>query len=388
MSAAAARLALQKLLGFAESATIRGARARGLVFASFAAYRLDSVQALEAVHTELAAAERAGAIAIEWDRRAGDRGQVTRIDVVDAEILAGILGVTPHWRQLEQARAALAPWLGRWSIDWLLRQWADGKSPRERGPEAALAFVEAAWILDALAAGGDRISMRRLSAQLFGDSKRIEARAVELDLLTRSDDGPARSDQALFSEIGLLHYPLPFLIAGEQCCAILDADQRQAIPKPYLGFDPAIIQGVVFDGGYVLSVENLTTFNELSRGQAGRLRGLLLYTGGMPGPAWTRAYACSIRTAQTPIYHWGDTDVGGIRVLAKLDAMARTVGKTVQPWQMGVPPAEVRKPLGEREVGYMRKVCGLHHWHALGELIGNHRAAIEQEAQELVLPPA
>lgn len=381
------RQALEKLLSSAEGAQARGGKARGLIFLGkgFPQYQVDTVDVLNEIHATLAAAERAGAITITWSRRSGDRGQVERIDLVDADRLAQHLGLVPHWRQVETARTLLVPWLGKWTVDWLLAQWAERKAPRERGPDAAAQFVEALRTLDALASGDDKVSMRRLSAKLFGDSKRIESRTVELDLLTRSDDGPARSDQELFGELGLLYYPQPFLMAAEGGFALLNGGARQSLLKPYVGVDPDVIVGMVLQGRYVLSVENLTTFHELARGPQ-PIQGLLLYTAGTPGPAWLRAYRAVLASTDVPILHWGDTDVGGVRVLARLSSVARLSGKAVRPWRMGTQSERSRRALTDREVDYIERICLDNGWDELAHAVRAARAAIEQESQNLSLP--
>ena len=72
-----ARAALEKLLQKAERAWARqGERACALLFsdASFPEYlSIPSRADKDVVHAELRNAEREGAIAIEWDRRAGAR---------------------------------------------------------------------------------------------------------------------------------------------------------------------------------------------------------------------------------------------------------------------------------------------------------------------------
>src|SRR5690606_6387509 len=116
------------------------------------------------------------------------------------------------------------------------------------------------------------------------------------------------------------------------------------LPARWLGFPVDAVSGISTPVRALLSIENLASFHE-----AAALRGdapvLLLYTGGMPSPAWRNAYARLLDglPATAALYHWGDIDVGGFRIAAKLAEQAGTRSRVLHPWMMAPDelPAEV-----------------------------------------------
>lgn len=393
MSAELARSALRKLLKGAESASIRGSSPRGLPFSegSFPEYlKHRPVSELTDLHNELLAAERKEAIRIEWDRRSGDRGQVTRIDLRDAEKLALFLGVVPLWTQLSTARESLQPWVHRPQVAALLAAWTAGKRPRERGPEDLNSFVQALKVIDEVEGqmDGPPIAVRRMSARLFQDSKRIEALGVELDLLTKSDDGPVRSTDEIYSELGLQRFPQPFFMASASGGAYrLSSGMFRDVEVPYSAPDPETIRGFKFSGRYVLSVENLTIFQELARGLGGPIDGLILYSAGMPSPRWLETYKRVISDANPDqVLHWGDPDVGGIRAMRNIALAARSVGYELKPFAMDEEVSGHRKEFKSAEISYVERVCTEFGWLSVANAISKNKGAVEQESQQPQLP--
>ena len=152
------------------------------------------------------------------------------------------------------------------------------------------------------------------------DSKRIEKLVPIIDLLTATEgDSIARHPEAVLAFIGLKKYPIPFLVAGVGALILKDQSggtTTAPVPYPYVGYEPRVIRGYVGSPSYVLSVENLTTFHELANNRAGKVAGLIVYTGGFPSPSGIKAYqfVTSEVPPSTPIYHWGDTDLSGFRI--------------------------------------------------------------------------
>jgi hypothetical protein len=71
------------------------------------------------------------------------------------------------------------------------------------------------------------------------------------------------------------------------------------------------------DGSAVVTVENSTSFSEFITAKPASM--LAIYTGGFAGPAVVGMLS-KIRAArpELPFFHWGDLDVGGLRILAHL----------------------------------------------------------------------
>lgn len=393
-----AREVLTRLLSRAEKASFRDRAIRDLVFseATVPEYlALPGFAQREEVHLELLEAQRQGAISVIWDPRAGDRGQVARVTLVDRDTLAGFLGVTPVWTALAHARAALTVWGQRPAVEWLLRSWEAGKTPRGRGPDEASKFVEALRVIERCEqerTNGYQIdkSLRRFSTDLFGDSKRIDALAVELDLLTRADfsDG-SRSFEEVCASLGLAVHPQPFLMSGPGITVRIADGHTVKVLDPYLALAPQSIAGIDLGAcRKVLTVENLDTYHEIALKQSGEFQGLLLYTAGMPSPAWIAAYKRVMASCRTDvqIYHWGDTDTGGVRILTILDDIATEQERKVVPWMMGKRGHTSYQNISGADAKAIAAKATKRGWGEIASHFSTSTDAFEQQSQELLLP--
>ncbi|MDD5299424.1 MAG: DUF2220 family protein [Gallionella sp.] len=392
-----AKLALEKLLQKAERAWARQAEMTcSLVFsdASFPDYlKLPQRADKDVVHAELRNAMRAGAITAEWDRRAGIDGQILRVQLVDAELVAAMLNRLPIWRTFELAENRLQPWRENLSVQAVLAQWRAGKQVKGLSADRVGDFVDGCKVIAACRQlpPSEDMPVRRLSAALFADSKRIEAIAQALDALTiESLDVPGRDIEDILSGLGLVKHPMPVLIAGNGIVELIDGTAIQ-IPAPYIGLAPQSIKNISLsdDDAYVLTVENLTIFNELALGKAGSLHGVVLYTAGMPSPALLRVYRLIMAALKqgSRRFHWGDIDLGGFRIAA---AFARTADSSpLNLWSMDpaeFPSVTARKSLSNDEKREIVRIGEQWGWGQLAQRIYDDGRAIEQEAMHLTLP--
>jgi hypothetical protein len=348
----------------------------------------------ERFHAELMQAQRIGAIAIVWDRRAGPGGQIQRVTLVSLPALASLLELEPTTRKLAQAKAALSPWRTTWpAVQALLDAWHAGRSPRGVSVDALPKIVDAARLLDHCREQQYRdVSERRVSAQLFHDSKRIEALTVVLDLLTAPGDadGDVRHAEVVLAGLGLLKHPSPLLVAGPVQIQTSSPDggvDTSPVLSPYSGYSPRQVVGAVGTPVYLLSVENLTVFHELANGLAGPPQGVVLYTGGYPSPSQLRAYVAIVRSLppEMPLWHWGDTDLGGFRIAGLLAGAID--GQRLRLWNMatyGNDTAGVA--LSTYDLARIDALCARWGWHHAQASVAHHGWRIEQELQSLCLP--
>lgn len=339
---------------------------------------LNGVADFDSFHARIALAERAGAISVERDRHRDDGQRLLRLAVRDMAALARELRIELHGECVARAEALLAPWgcrsgVSRDDASWVmpgcepdrscgnfdqtdasprfpviaevLAAWRAGHKVRGQGPAAAADLADAARGVDALLADvrGERI-LRRASASLFGDSKRLEALTPWLDLLVTGElPSSGLENEQVWAALGLRREPQPLLLAG-QGIVELDDGSRHVLPQRWLGFPVDAVRGIQTDVRALLSIENLASFHEAAA-MRGNAPVLLLYTGGMPSPAWRHAYARLLDglLADAALYHWGDIDLGGFRIAAKLAEQAGARGRVLCPWMMAPDelPAEV-----------------------------------------------
>lgn len=394
-----ARKALEKLLDRAERAWSRKSENAILSLkmseASFKGYlELPSRRETDQFHAAMRAAERAGGIRIEWDKLAGEDGQILRIVLADREALASHLDRTPLWDTCRHAEVRLANFTHE-GAHHLLKEWSQGKRPRGIGPERIDDLVDAVRILDGLTGYvGEDVPVRQYSAKLFNDSKHIEDLVPILDYLTAGEEtsGMARTAEEVLGELGLIRHPQPALIAGLARIIFTNGNVIR-IPSPYLGLAPQSVERIEVDtdARYILTVENYTTFNEICRGMAGPLEGAVLYTAGMPSPSFLTVYKKALANAPANIAlnHWGDIDLGGYRIADVIANTARSMDMPVRLWNMN--PAELAahtawRDLTDKEVGWIRSIAKKHGWNTEFQGVALHRFAYEQEMIGLTLP--
>lgn len=413
-----AKKALEKLLRSAENAAGK-AQASGdslnptrpiqvrFTQASFPDY-LDMPTHAEktSCNSSLRLAERDGAITIEWDPRAGSFEHVQLIRLVDGNALAQVLGAVPRWDATSAAQAAFAPYLPTHPVlQSVLDTWRRGAPVRSTRPgsDAIQDWIDAVRVVNAcLETPKDNrtdIPIRRLSAALFSDSKRIASLAPLIDVLTQGKtNGLPRDEEELFPEIGLVKFPPTLLMAasqGERNRVIVQlTDVSLSIAAPYLGFYPPAIAAIDLPRAPVtlMTIENLTTFHEtaehlrLTSQSSGPI--LVMYTGGMPSPSWRRVYRIALASLPegSSVWHWGDVDAGGFRIAGKLAEDCEQCQRTLHLHLMGVVPTASRKSLSDAEVAAIAAICARRNWISESQSVEAHRTAIEQESLPVALP--
>lgn len=385
----AARAVLERLLRRAEAAHRRGdgrpVRLK-MTEASCPEYAsLPSLEALETFEAHIRLAERDGAIKVDRDRLRGDGERLLAISVADMARLATHLGVVPHMDQVAAAERCLAPWIGRFDVvAGILGAWRDGRKVRGRGPDAATDIVDAARTIEAQVPGEERV-LRQESTRLFGDSKRIERLTPWLETLVLGETAPSGlSREDVWAACGLRREAQPMLVAGVGDIRV--GGQELPIVKPYVGVAANSIEGFATGAHCLVTIENLASFHLATQVWSDQPL-VLLYSAGMPSPAWRRAYRHLLAGLPTEasVFHWGDIDEGGFRIAAVVAAEAAACGRTLLPWAMSPDDLsdEIRATAGHAEPGVVARMQGSAlraGWPALADALARHPLLLEQEA--------
>lgn len=332
------------------------------------------------------AARDAGAVTLQRDKLNPKDGLFERIGLLDVQALARFLGRSTYADQLVQAAAQLEPLKASFPVLLeVIGRWAGMAKVRGLGPQDTGAWMDAAKTIWACAARSqDTVAapVREFSARLFLNSKRIEVLTAQLDiLLSGSIEDSPRAAAQVWQELGLFREEHPVLLAGH--VHIARNRSTGLMDAPYMGLPAAAIQGVSSAVIEVITIENKTTFHsEAKRRQDDQV--LLIYTAGMPSPAWRAMYGRLLGglPPATPINHWGDVDEGGFRIASTIAAVARAAGFALRPYRMS--PQDV--PMEMRVKASASTLERIHHfacaagWSELGQAMREAKFVAEQEA--------
>ena len=358
----------------------------------FAMRSLDEARQFRA---ELAMAERSGAIRLVLAKHKAAPGDVKAVIVANLEALGLRLGLDVRATQIVIAREHLAPHLADYPVlEAALERWRTGRTVRGSvpTPETVRAILDAIRVHQARAGRVDDVLLRRESIRLFRDSKRIEALSRWLDVLQEGALAPSGlTRQEIFNGLGLHKEPQPFLIAAD---AVVEGEAGESrLFRPFHGLPTAAIARFKFPSPptCILTVENLATFHELVT-LARTTQAAVVYTGGMPSPAWRQAFLCLLRSVGegVPLYHSGDIDVGGFRIAHAVSNVAAQMGGSLRPWRMD-PEVLVRQGYAlyaakPAQIAAMRRWCDLIGWIDIAASLQRSPGLIEQELIRPELP--
>jgi Uncharacterized protein conserved in bacteria C-term(DUF2220) len=385
---AIAQQLLEKLLviGNKAAAGVRS-RAAALTAAHMADYHgLRSLPQKSLCETALLAAGRQGAISLTKDKHNPEGGFFQRIDLLDVEILARFLGQAPYSSHLALASQQLNDHIGNHPVlSEVIKKWAAMGKVRSLGPNDVQTWLDAIRVISFCAerAIKDAISIpiREASAKLFNNSKRIERLVAPVDVLLQcSIESPPRPIPEVLGEIGLFREEQPILMAGN--VTIIRTRLTAQLDAPYAGFAAYSVLGLASTPTLVMTIENLTTFHSEAKRRCDEPI-LLIYTAGMPSPAWRAMYARLLSSIQStvPVFHWGDIDEGGFRIAAALAKVALAAGHALNPYAMSpddVPP-DMQNKASTRTLDRIRHFAAAAGWPELGLEISAAGFTVEQE---------
>lgn len=382
-----ARKALERLFRSADRHEAGVATRRPvLTGASLSEYRsLRSLKDKEDFEAVMAYAQGEGAIEVQRPRRDA-QGLIERVELLDVNKLAMLLGEVPHATRVERARQVLSVHLADHPVLLdVLSAWQKLKKVRGTEPADAASWKMSCDVIDScraqVAQGVTETPVRDASARLFKDSKRIESLVPCLDVLLAANvEDDARPDTEVLQELGLYREPQPARIAGN----VVLRRERGVFPpdRPYCALPPSTVLGIQSSPNRVLTIENQTTFHVWAR-QHSDTDMLCIYTAGMPSPAWCAMYVRLLAElpSSTPVHHWGDVDEGGFRIAAFLGRCAAEAGHALLPWKMRPRdvPESLRRPASARTVERMVKYADEAGWSDIAQELAAARFVAEQE---------
>jgi hypothetical protein len=305
--------ALNDLLDVAER---QPDRTRNLIYPDYQSMTSDTERA--DFHRVIEEAEAVLAVTVRRDRRAGP-ADIRFVSLADPPLLARFLRRVPATDKaataiatLRQQVEPLPDWIAVILSD-IAKAWAVRAEPYPGlAPDDVSTAAKFLRVLVAIDRGDHLFGwdMRTFSRRTCGDSKAVEAGMARLARALRVRFGlPDAKPREVLAALGIEKFPWPVLIRG--CLALPCGTVMSA--RPYLGLPPewASTFQILLPAGYVLTVENLASFNRHAREVDDD--GVVVFSGGFPSRAVLAAIKRLDRLlpAAVPFFHWGDTDWHG-----------------------------------------------------------------------------
>lgn len=347
---------------------------------------------------------RCPALTLEYKKQGFDAVPVlSKIIVSDGAQFLDEVGVTPKVEELESSACAadtllaIAPtWLKK-TLQELPKLWRTGQACQGFLPKHLNKLELAIKVINWMDfSGADTCDFRTASVHALGDSKLLEknVRGIAQVLKLKSPEQLANlSDSETLEAFGLSKFGAELKFRGACMIDYPGGGMNARFASPYVSLptDDIAAIGCIDTPSYILLIENLTTFRRYC--DHIKDQSLVVYTGGFPSNAWVRLMAPMLKTLPdtTKLFHWGDIDIGGYRILSYL---TQALDVEVIPYQMinvetpesneQLDIADMRQALGHELTGELLKLD-----QQLEELADSGRGfirSLEQESLAIIAP--
>ncbi|MCG9678967.1 Wadjet anti-phage system protein JetD domain-containing protein [Vibrio sp. Isolate24] len=284
---------------------------------------------------------------VEYATKAfGDEDLIDSIELTDVRQLCQFFNIHVYSDETKLAIEAIddiKDACPRWLCDTLTeiqKGWNEGKQPYHCSPNDKDKIQDACkfiiWVESISPSQLVSVDIRTVSVQLFNSSKRLENLASKIKSMMRKklpEEVMALSAIEVLAYIGVSRFPPLFRFKGSLEVQFKSGHIDTTHCWPNIGISPDGVVDIALNHPpkYVLFIENQTTFERYCREVTDN--GLVFYTNGFPSRGWQSLYSKleTLLPPETPIFHWGDIDVGGYQILAFMDSL---FSRAIMPYMM------------------------------------------------------
>lgn len=272
------------------------------------------------------------------ERLSGSRTELTRVDVLEAELLEDFCRPGREASRKDALSTALGM-LGELEHP-VVRLVSDLlRSPKARS--LAPDLIRALAAVARHASTGDACARRVFSARALGDSKALDRLKSQLERII----GP-------LEDLNIREGGTVVLVGGEGRVECPSQSLQLSRLPPFVGLAretaDAIVEVHVPRQG-LLIVENMTTFDACCRREvAGTADTMVFWSAGFPGRSICRLVEL-VAAGNATIRVWADLDLSGVRIFRLIH---RWTGGRAQPWRMSpadLDAAPTSRPLSKRQ---------------------------------------
>lgn len=279
---------------------------------------------LEVAEKILLHAEKIGAIEIDRPRQTPHI--LKRVRLADNQRLCKLLGRTPAAIKANAILEAVAPLIdgaSSWiedAIETGLQKWNRGARAFRIEADQIDRIIDFTKLLIAIDEGVDGRDIRTFSSEAGVSSKAFEKHKGSIIKIVRESFGwEGEGEEEVLTRLGFKPFFQQIQISGPISIPSMGLDATHT--NPSVGIPPLSANQMKLTQSIdaLLTIENLTSFNRHTR-DIRQPNVVVIYSGGFP----SRPVIEAIKTiaAQAPnarLYHWGDIDVGGIRIFRNIE---------------------------------------------------------------------
>ncbi|ATY86082.1 hypothetical protein CVV65_15055 [Kyrpidia spormannii] len=344
--------------------------------------------------------ERQGVVSLVWDRfREGELLAKVYLEWDGLDDAYRLAGREPKLAKLKRLREILRP-LQSHPWEWVRRFWreTDDRLAKRQNPGLALddpeGYADLVRVLQALPGLDETgVPKRQFSQALFRDSKHFERRVERrlVGLLRAWGEFEMETEEAYLDSVGVVENPSSVWLNGPLTLVLGDRRLETAGFVGGVGLSAATVQKMEVEAvgaQRIVTIENLTSYHQWVQERVGRSE-LVVYTGGFPHHTLQLflkklAAAVARQSPELPVGHWGDVDLGGIRIFQFLKTQ---FFPRLQPIMMDIPTLEAHRERAVRaDDKYVEKALamrddpGFAQWGEVLDWIAKSRLRLEQES--------
>jgi Uncharacterized protein conserved in bacteria C-term(DUF2220) len=297
-------------------------------------------------HRVLRDAERVGGVALEKERLGRFTGEFARIRLVDPDKLYAFLVRSPAATIADKAHQTISAAIPEILADSYfhsieqeaIEAWKGNKNFLGLTPTQVETFIIVLRLTHAIVhLSGRDVDHRTFSRRIVKDSKALERSESRVAQLLKRRDPTLAGDEAreVLEASGIVRRAHLLQVKGPLRLSS-NALRIDGTGDFFIGLPWAVVRGATLAHpvDYIITIENPTSFWRYSTEIEGNY--LALLTDGFPARDVLSSMvhlvqAARLMAADTPLYHWGDIDAGGLRIAAHLED---TFGLHIQLHQM------------------------------------------------------
>lgn len=226
--------------------------------------------------------------------------------------------------QVKELESKMPGWL-KADIVNIYDRWSEGKTYKYVGVNDSNKLVDTIRFIiwNTEHNKHQETDIRSASVAAFSDSKRLENLAGTIARFydaCQELDSTGLDNEQILAYYGISKFPAELTVRGSIKFRTPAGTIDTSTVWPYLALSPEGIEEstVTTQPKYIMFIENKTTFRRYCREINDN--SVIIYTNGFPSRSWLPIFQQVVKQTVCPVYHWGDIDIGGYRILAFLSS--------------------------------------------------------------------